>query len=65
MTPHGQQIKDVLSALNTSEVKGLTSVQVAENTAKYGANKFVNGNACPIPDLFVSPGQSIEHSGFT
>ena len=40
MTPHSQQIKEVLAALNTNEVKGLTSVQVAENTAKYGANKL-------------------------
>ena len=40
MTPHSQQIKEVLAALNTNEVKGLTSVQVAENTAKYGPNKL-------------------------
>ncbi len=40
MTPHSQQVKDVLSAFNTDETKGLTSVQVAENTEKYGPNKL-------------------------
>lgn len=40
MTPHSQQLKDVLSALKTDETKGLTSVQVAENAQKYGPNKL-------------------------
>ena len=40
MTPHSQPVKDVLLQLNTDEVKGLTSVQVAENTQKYGPNKL-------------------------
>jgi Ca2+-transporting ATPase len=40
MTPHSQQVKDVLSALKTDETKGLTSVQVAENAEKYGPNKL-------------------------
>ena len=40
MTPHSQQVKDVLSALKTDETKGLTSVQVAENAKKYGPNKL-------------------------
>ncbi|MBR1983234.1 MAG: cation-translocating P-type ATPase [Clostridia bacterium] len=40
MTPHSQPVKDVLLQLNTDEVKGLTSAQVAENTQKYGPNKL-------------------------
>lgn len=40
MTPHSQKVNDVLSALETDEVKGLTSAQVAEKTAQYGQNKL-------------------------
>jgi len=40
MTPHSQQVQEVLSALNTDQTKGLTSAQVAENTQKYGPNKL-------------------------
>ncbi len=40
MTPHSQNVKDVLSELKTDEIKGLTSAQVEENTQKFGLNKL-------------------------
>ena len=40
MTPHSQNVNEVLSALSTDETKGLTSAQVAENVEKYGPNKL-------------------------
>ncbi len=40
MTPHSEQVKVVLSALNTDETRGLTATQVAENAEKYGPNKL-------------------------
>ncbi len=40
MTPHSQNVNEVLSSLQTDEIKGLTSAQVAENVQKYGLNKL-------------------------
>ena len=40
MTPHSQNVNEVLSALSTDETRGLTSAQVAENVEKYGLNKL-------------------------
>ena len=40
MTPHSQNVNEVLSAFSTDETKGLTSAQVAENVQKYGPNKL-------------------------
>ncbi|MBE5742698.1 MAG: cation-translocating P-type ATPase [Clostridiales bacterium] len=40
MTPHSQNVNEVLSALSTDQTKGLTSAQVAENVEKFGPNKL-------------------------
>ena len=40
MTPHSQNVNEVLSALSTDQSKGLTSAQVAESVEKFGPNKL-------------------------
>ena len=40
MTPHSQNVNDVLASLEVDQTQGLSSAKVEENFAKYGPNKL-------------------------
>ena len=40
MTPHSQNVNDVLKSLEVDQTQGLSSAKVEENFAKYGPNKL-------------------------